>query len=87
MELLRRIFKKRNSIQHPDLAKAMRIVCDELRRDQSEGSYYYAWQSNIAVSFYNEMKTYSERNHLNLYMDLHTVSNNAAKRFLNLLIR
>lgn len=70
-----------------ELCRSMSILRKELKKDISEGSYYHVWQANIAMAFYDEMKDYCEKNHLNLYIDLHKVSNDAAKRFLNLLIR
>jgi hypothetical protein len=70
-----------------EFCKSITIVCNELRKDQSEGSYYHAWQANIAMAFYDEMKDYCEKNHIALYVDLHKISNDAAKNFLNLLIR
>lgn len=77
-----------------DIPNAIKALTKALAEDTSEGSYYYTWQANIAMSFYDAVK-----NHLditptgNLFDDsfgdgaLHQVSNNAAKNFLNLLIK
>jgi hypothetical protein len=50
---------------------------------------YYAWQSNIAMSFYDSYINRlhkSEKRCLNRG-ELHSVANDAAKSFLNLLIK
>ncbi len=56
---------------------AIKNLTKELKKDKSEGSYYYSWQANIAMAMYDEFKG--------------TISlkkcNNGAKRFLDLLIR
>jgi hypothetical protein len=55
-------------------------LIEELRKDNSEGSYYYSWQANIAVAMqdaYNDAKDKA---------DIHKISNDGAKRFLDLLI-
>ena len=52
-----------------------------LKKDES---YYYSWQSNIAMKFQDEYyrtKGYKNR------QKIHDISNNAAKAFLNLLIK
>ena len=51
-----------------------------LRMDKSEGSFYHAWQANIAVAMqdaygYAEDKT-----------DIHKISNDGAKRFLDIFL-
>jgi hypothetical protein len=58
--------------------KSFNIVVDALRDDSS---YYYAWQSNIAMSFVNEL----ERNGFR-FPDMKEMANVAAKNFLNILI-
>ena len=88
MELLKKLFRrKKDVLKYPDIHEAMKTIRIELAKDQSDGSYYYAWQANLAIAFYDEMKNYCEKNNIALYIDLHEISNNAAKRFLNLLIR
>lgn len=54
----------------------------DLRKDQSSGSAYYSWQSNIAMAFYDEMDGYG----IVPTETLHKIANDAAKRFLNRLI-
>ena len=76
-----------------EIKEAIKVITDAMREDKTEGSYYYSWQSNIAMSFYDAV-----RNHLdqkkggNLFDEsfgdgaLHEVSNNAAKNFLDILL-
>jgi hypothetical protein len=61
-----------------EFTAAFDLMVKELRDDQQ---YYYAWQSNIAMQFQDEMSNKGYR-----FPDLHEISNNAAKNFLNLLI-
>jgi len=51
-------------------------LVNELRKDKSEGSYYYSWQANIAMAMYDELdgKATTEE------------CNNGAKKFLEILI-
>lgn len=42
---------------------------------------YYAWQANIAVAMQDEYSMAKDKN------DIHKISNEGAKRFLDLLIR
>lgn len=52
-----------------------------LKKDKS---YYYSWQANIAMQFqdeYHRAKGYKNRD------KIHKISNNAAKAFLDLLIK
>lgn len=58
---------------------------DVLRKSLEEDpDYFQGWQSNIAMSFYDEYskndKSYKNKE------DLHNISNEAAKNFLNLLL-
>jgi len=62
------------------LVKAMDIVTRSLREDPG---LYLAWQSNIAMAFVDEV---GRRRYIN-HRDLGTVSNQAAKNFLNLLTK
>lgn len=73
------------------LEEAVKILCEELEKDKSEGSYYYSWQANIAMAFQDEFwRSFKEEDEeLFLKIDssfIHTISNNAAKNFLDLLI-
>ena len=68
------------------LKKAIKILIEELRKDKD---FYYGWQSNIAMAFkdkYYNYKKKKKKRWLN-QEDLHKIANEAAKDFLNLLIR
>ena len=63
------------------LEEAVKVLRDNLREDEG---LYYSYQSNIAVQFQDEMY----RSGLDYDMEtIHFVSNNAARNFLNLLIK
>lgn len=61
-------------------------LCEELVKDRA---YYYGWQANIAMAFQDEYyKHYKEMGMTGVEIDsIHKISNNAAKNFLNLLIK
>lgn len=54
----------------------------ELRKDQSEGSYYHSWKASIAMAFIDEVNSVPDV----FKNDLHNNANNAADRFLQQLI-
>jgi len=54
----------------------------ELKKDKN---YFYAWQSNIAMAFIDEFRREAKRGPS--YKELHKIANNAAKNFLNDLLR
>lgn len=57
--------------------QAVDRLCQELKNDPE---LYYAYQANIAMAFYDEYrKSVKDKT-------IHEISNDAAKRFLNLLI-
>ena len=56
-------------------------LVEELRKDKSNGSYYYSWQANIAVAMQDAYGDAEDKT------DIHKISNDGAKRFLELLIR
>jgi len=56
---------------------ALKILTAALKKDRSEGSYYYSWQSSIACAIMDPFPK-SEMTH--------QLANEAAKRFLELLI-
>lgn len=60
-----------------DLKQAIEILRKELINDKD---YFYSWQSNIAIPFQDVAHRMIEER------VLHKLSNEAAKRFLNLLI-
>ncbi len=51
-------------------------LVEELRKDKSEGSYYYGWQANIAMAMYDELNGKATKEECN----------KGAKRFLEILI-
>ena len=61
------------------------MLKDLIEKLKSDEELYYAWQSNIAVQFQDEYsrnkKKYKNR------QDIHKISNEAAKNFLNLLMK
>lgn len=60
----------------------------ELRKDKSEGSLYHVYQCNIAMQFQDEFKRFtSNYGPFEAANNIHRISNNAAKNFLDLLIR
>ena len=70
-----------------DLSKEIRTICEELAKDKSEGSYYYSWQANIAMSFVDEFNRQCENQPIHIISQMvHKIANNAAKNFLDLLI-
>lgn len=75
-------------IDKPSLEEAIEVLCNALREDTSEGSYYYSWQANIAMAFYDAVQedlVDGEEGSIN-DKKLVEYSNEAAKNFLNLLI-
>ena len=62
--------------------EALKVLQKALREDGKEpGSYYYSWQANIAVCIqdvWNEKKP---------FVNMYEISNEGAKRFLDLLLR
>ena len=61
-----------------EFKEAFDIVVKQLREDSG---YYYAWQSNIAIAFQDTLTNAGYN-----FPDLHRLSNDSAKRFLDLLI-
>jgi hypothetical protein len=64
------------------ISNAVKLLVKELKKDNS---YYYSWQANIAMSFKDEYNRYCKR--YKNRTDIHKIANNAAKNFLNLLMR
>jgi len=64
----------------------LKKLINTLKKDEE---FYYAWQSNIAMSFYDNClrykKTYNKKN-LNR-QDLHIIANKSAQDFLDLIIK
>lgn len=65
-----------------DLPNAIKVLQKHLKGDKSEGSYYHSWVCNIAMAFKDEY----DRTPDVFKSDIHTIANEAAKNFLNLLI-
>ena len=63
------------------LPLAIQILKDELKKDQSEGSYYYVWKANIAMAIKDHF-----RENIGTVTNLHETANAAAEIFLNNLI-
>lgn len=63
----------------------------ELRKDKSGGSYYYGWQSNIAMSISDELDNnniiLSTKDGVFTRKQQHKFVNDCAVRFLEVLIR
>lgn len=57
-------------------------MIDKIKKDKE---LYYAWQSNIAMAFYDEYRR-CEKKYKNLN-DIHRIANDGAKNFLNLLVK
>lgn len=55
-------------------SKAMKVIIEELKEDQSPGSTYYSWQSNIACCIMDNSDI------------KHDKANEIAIKFLDLLI-
>lgn len=53
-------------------------LVEELKKDKD---FYYGWQANIAVAMQDAYKRSKDKT------DIHKISNDGAKAFLNLLIR
>lgn len=64
---------------------AVSQLCSDLRNDEA---LYIAWQANIAMAFYDEISGRGIGDNLEIHKsELHAACNNAAKNFLNGLIK
>jgi len=74
-----------------DIPNAVGALIKALIEDKSEGSYYYSWQANIAMAFQDEYNRKKERFRIMgptfapFEPNIHEISNEAAKNFLDLL--
>lgn len=50
---------------------------------KGDKDYYYMWQSNIAMMFYDEYRR--DKKQYKSFNDIHRIANQAAKNFLDLL--
>jgi hypothetical protein len=67
-----------------NLSQSINTLVDALSKDKSEGSYYYSWQANIAMSMLDQLV--DEKLLVpgsRLYVYFHEAANNGAKRFLD----
>lgn len=83
-------------LNQPTMDKKLKDAVDTLiaalSEDKSEGSYYYGWQSSIAMAFFDEVRNHCDNsasasapNYEISKERLHFIANNAAKNFLNIL--
>lgn len=71
----------------PSLKESIKVLQKHLSEDKSEGSYYHAFQCNIAMAFKDEVaRLHPVTNKWNREL-VHTIANQAAKNFLDLLIK
>lgn len=75
-----------NTAQDEGFQKELDVVRKELREDEG---YYIAWQANIAMAFVDEFSRYKKNHNKTTVskVDVHEIANNAAKYFLDLLIK
>ena len=71
-------------LQQNKIKKAMGIISLELKNDPD---YYIAWQANIAMAFKDEVNRLKPITNRWDRQDVHEIANQAAKNFLNLLIK
>jgi hypothetical protein len=76
--------EKETSRASVDVGTAVKILAEELGKDKSEGSLYYGYQSNIAMAY---KEAYRQAFNQAKGIDLHVVANDAAKNFLDHLIK
>lgn len=79
--------KCKQGVKQPksNLEKAMDYLTEKLK---SSEDYYYGWQSNIAMAFFDEARRqYPESICFIQDETLHKIANDAAKNFLNNLIK
>lgn len=70
----------------PSLKEAIEVLQEHLKEDKSEGSYYHAWQCNIAMAFKDEVSRLDPVTRKWNRELVHTIANQAAKDFLDILI-
>ena len=51
-----------------------------------DADYRYGWQSNIAMAFYDECMKYIDMGYNLQKADIHKIANDAANRFLDVLL-
>jgi len=70
------MIKNEIELVNTPLTTAVSVIMQEMKKDKSEGSYYYSWQANIAMAIVDNIEGVS-----------HEDANKAAKEFLDLFIR
>jgi len=64
------------------IERSIQKLGSELKEDPE---YFHVWQANIAMAFFDEYQRFNKK--YKNRGDLHKISNEAAKNFLNLLIK
>jgi hypothetical protein len=86
------IFEKTYAIMGMDTELSISVdrIIAELSKDKSDGSYFHAWQCNIAMAFKDEFERYARDKEIEgtaSNFNVHEIANNAAINFLNTLCR
>ena len=68
-----------------ELSNAIEVLCNALREDKSEGSYYHSWMRSIKMAMYDAMRDNGNIKDFNKEIILN-MCEDGAKNFLNLLI-
>lgn len=69
------------------LQDAINRLRQELQKGKEPGSYYYGWQSNIAMCFYDSYANCfpGDSKDARVMSHIHKIANEAAQNFLNIL--
>lgn len=64
-------------------------MVEKLKKMLKDKDYYYGWQSNIAMAFYDAYYNYKKKHKKKTLndKDIITIANEGAKNFLDLLIK
>lgn len=81
----KRLEAEMNNRYGGDLKKAIEVLCNALREDTSEGSYYHSWMCSIKMTMYDAMRNNGNIKDFNQEIILN-MCEDGAKNFLNLLI-
>lgn len=68
-----------------DIGDAIERLRMELQKDKQPGSYYHAWQCNIAMCFYDAYKHHHNDGQMYGMHKIHEIANIAAEKFLEIL--
>lgn len=86
-QTIKQYFRKLNKLMNRITTKE---AVDKLYRElKKDGDYYYSWQANIAMPFQDEYWNNFNKEECSEeeIKKIHSISNNAAKRFIDTLIR